>query len=133
MTTRQTILLLLLLGLLCAVGVRAPGEGGPTLPSELRGPTLPSELQGEWSTSGDDGDGNHWYLTYTIDGHGYGMSGYPPIGERGSLRLLEQQGNRYHLQITDLVAHPYSKEGRALWVTLEDDGETLLWGSHRLR
>lgn len=59
-------------------------------------------IQGTWRASGTDPSGRHgWFQEWTFDNGKFTETGYPPLEQKGSYRVLKSQGNRLTLELYD--------------------------------
>jgi len=86
------------------------------------GEGIPVEgIEGEWTASGELDDGGFsWFVTYSFYESEYSLSGYPPIEDKGSYEVLEQEENIYTLTLSPENEEPYQ-----LTIELSEDGTTL--------
>ena len=91
----KTILLLLFITL----GVSFP------VASSVR-ETGDDAIQGIWYLSGQVTDKNgqpglSWFLEWTFDHGKFNLSGYPPLHQEGSYRILKTEGDKLTLELYD--------------------------------
>jgi hypothetical protein len=59
-------------------------------------------IQGTWRASGTDPSGRHgWFQEWTFENGKFNETGYPPLEQKGSYRVLKSQGNRLTLELYD--------------------------------
>jgi len=64
------------------------------------------EIQGTWYLSGQVKDRNgqpglSWFLEWTFDQGKFNLSGYPPLHQEGSYRIIQREGKRLTLELYD--------------------------------
>lgn len=81
-------------------------------------------LEGTWTVSGelDDGDFS-WFATYTFEGENYTLTGYPPIDDKGTYKVLSHEGSTYTLEVSPIS--PDNEDRYQIVVTLAEGGKTL--------
>lgn len=89
--------LLTLILLLAAVCAPPAANASPATPDALE-----DFIQGTWRATGTDPSGRHgWFQEWTFDKGKFTETGYPPLEQKGSYRVLKSRGNRLTLELYD--------------------------------
>ena len=76
-----------------------------------------------WHAAADDSD---WYASYTFEADGrYTTSGYPAYTESGTAELVEVDGQRMRLRLSDRIYDGTADETIEIWLTVADDGASF--------
>lgn len=86
-------------------------------------------IQGTWRASGTDPSGRHgWFQEWTFDNGKFEETGYPPLGQKGSYRILKSHGNKLTLELYDQDG-TFGTENRQLEIVINKRRRTLKIGT----
>ncbi|HWS99072.1 MAG TPA: hypothetical protein VN256_02295 [Pyrinomonadaceae bacterium] len=115
--------LLALVFLLSAICVAPTAKAAPTTPDSLE-----DFIQGTWRAQGTDPSGRHgWFQEWTFEKGKFNETGYPPLEQKGSYRVLKSQGNRLTLELYDQDG-TFGTENRQLEIVINKRRGTLRIG-----
>jgi len=85
-------------------------------------------IQGTWRAEGTDPSGRHgWFQEWTFENGKFTETGYPPLEQKGSYRVLKSQGNRLTLELYDQDG-TFGTENRQLDIVINRRRATLKIG-----
>ena len=78
------------------------------------------KLEGRWEASGSQDEEHSWFIEYNFKGDTYTKSGYPPLSEKGKIKLKEGTGDS--LLITFIVekSDP-AYENHDEWIVIKEN------------
>lgn len=86
-------------------------------------------IQGTWYLSGQvsnkNGPGLSWFLEWTFDHSKFNLSGYPPLHQEGSYRIVKTEGNKLTLELYDQKGN-FGTENSQLEIVVDKEKDTLM-------
>ena len=85
-------------------------------------------IQGTWHLSGQvdskGGRGFSWFLEWTFDHGKFNLSGYPPLHQEGSYRIVKAEGNKLTLELYDQKGN-FGTENSQIEIVVDQEKDTL--------
>jgi hypothetical protein len=78
-------------------------------------------IQGSWHAQGTDPSGRHgWFQEWTFEKGKFKHTGYPPLEQEGSYRILKTEGNKLTLELYDQKG-TFGTENSQIEVVIDKD------------
>jgi len=89
-----------------------------------------AEIQGTWYLSGQVKDRNgqpglSWFLEWTFDQGKFNLSGYPPLHQEGSYRIIKQEGKQLTLELYDQQGN-FGTDASRIEIILQENKDRLM-------
>lgn len=91
--------------------------------------SLEDFIQGTWRAEGTDPSGRHrWFQEWTFEKGKFEETGYPPLGQKGSYRVLKSERNKLTLELYEQEG-TFGTENRQLEIVINKRRGTLKIGT----